>query len=368
MTKRILITGGAGFVAHHLIDRLVNACSMCKSTDLNHLCQGTPSPNWDVIILDKLTYASDGFNRLKEIGVYGNDLPEHARAQDKPKVKLYTVDLRFPMGVGLEKELGRIDYIVHMAAETHVDNSISGPRIFVESNVLGTFEMLELARRLPELKKFVYFSTDEVFGPAPGTVLHKEWDRYNSTNPYAATKAAGEELALAWANTYKVPVIVTHTMNVCGERQHPEKFIPKVIAAVMQGNTMTIHADPTKTKSGTRFYIHARNVAEAVLFLLERGEIREKYNIIGEQEVSNLELAQFIAGVVGKPLHYEMVDFHSSRPGHDLRYGLDGRLLRKMGWRIPMNFFESLTNTIKWTMRPENRHWLNTSTQKSLWE
>jgi dTDP-glucose 4,6-dehydratase len=327
---RILITGGAGFIAHHLIDHLL------RNTD------------WGVVVLDKLTYASSGFDRLREIGAY-----------DHPRVALYPVDIRLPLGEGLEKEIGHVDYFVHMAAETHVDNSIANPRIFVESNVLGTFEMLELARRLPGLKKFLYFSTDEVFGPAPGDKVYKEWDRYNSTNPYSATKAAGEELCLAWTNTYRLPVVISHTMNAFGERQHPEKFIPKCVASILKGDVIPIHASPDKLRSGTRFYIHCRNIANAVFFLLERGEIRDKYNVVGEKEVSNLELAQKIAAILGKPLKYEMIDFHSSRPGHDLRYGLDGTKMREIGWGIPVSFDVSLEKTIRWMVMPEHAQWLN---------
>ncbi len=200
----------------------------------------------------------------------------------------------------------------------------------------------------------LYFSTDEVFGPAGPEVAFKEWDRYNSSNPYAATKAGGEELALAYANTYKLPVFITHTMNVFGERQHPEKFIPKVVRHVVRGLTMPIHSDPSRTKPGSRFYIHARNVADAVLFLLEHGEPREKYNIVGEREVDNLTLAQMIARVIGKPLKYELIDFHNSRPGHDLRYALDGSKLAAMGWSHPKEFEASLAKCVRWMLeRPE---------------
>jgi dTDP-glucose 4,6-dehydratase len=300
--------------------------------------------------LDKLTYASNGFNRLREIGAY-----------DNPRVRTYPVNIAERIGTELEREIGNVDYVVHMAAETHVDNSISGPRAFVEANVLGTFEMLEYARRIKGLKKFLYFSTDEVFGPAPGVTRYKEWDRYNSTNPYSATKAAGEELTLAWGNTFGVPVIITHTMNVMGERQHPEKFIPKVVKAVLSGSEIEIHANKTLTRSGTRFYIHARNVASAVLFLLRdhMGFDRQKYNIVGEQEVSNRKLAETIAGILGRPVFYKLVDFHSSRPGHDLRYALDGELLGQCGWSTPKTFYQSLEKTVNWMVRPENAHWLN---------
>jgi dTDP-D-glucose 4,6-dehydratase len=119
---------------------------------------------------------------------------------------------------------------------------------------------------------------------------------------------------------------------------------------------MIIHADATKTKPGTRFYIHCRNIASAVMFLLEHGEGREKYNIVGEREVNNLEMAQFIAGVIGKPLKYELVDFHSSRPGHDLRYALDGTKMTGLGWNIPMSFEDSLRSTILWTL--DRKEWV----------
>jgi len=329
MPTKILITGGAGFIGHHFVEHVL------KATD------------WDVVVLDKLTYASEGFDRLRDIEAF-----------DSRRVRTYPVDLRSRVGEGLERELGHVDYLVHMAAETHVDNSIAAPRIFVESNVMGTFEMLELARRLPGLRRFLYFSTDEVFGPAPRITAYKEWDRYNSTNPYAATKAAGEELCLAWANTYKVPVIVTHCMNAFGERQHPEKFIPKVVKSLLRGTTIPIHASPDRKVSGSRFWIHCRNIASAVLFLLANASFRQKYNIVGEKEVSNLELAKNIASVLGRDLSYEMVDFHSSRPGHDLRYGLCGDAMWNMGWEVPMSFEDSLAKTIGWMTSPEHIHWL----------
>lgn len=658
--KRVLVTGAAGFIGSHLVEHLL------RNTD------------WKIIILDKLTYASNGFNRLREVGAYENK-----------RVKLYPVDLSRKIGSELEREIGSINYIAHLAAETHVDNSIGDPRPFVEANVLATMEMLEYARRLPGLEKMLYFSTDEVFGPASVGVEYKEWDRYNSANPYSATKAAGEELCLAWANTYKVPTLITHchdiktraftpdgiktynelcvgdkvfalrdeelvetvirekvrlpysgkmirirsnkvshlvtpnhreliqrpvgkprriqpvevvradsllnfpnrvyipvagkwncatavpisfpnpthfnmkkvddfspelmsefigwyvsegssngmgtisiaqekienlntiseildqtglyysysgraffissgilaryleeqcgqgsenkklpdfilqykpyllklllnsmiagdgtwygksavyytksprlaeqtaelgiklgystaiserytwnpdktkksksfivrlrkavagiqrkhtkevdysgdvwclrtdegnffierdgivscsgnTMNAIGERQHREKFIPKVVKSVLTGDKVTIHGD-LKGNSGSRFYIHCRNIAAATLFLLERGQVRDKYNIVGEKEVSNLELAQMIAAILDKPLYYEMVDFHSSRPGHDLRYALDGTKLKEMGWDIPKKFNDSLEKTVRWMIQPENLHWL----------
>lgn len=328
--KKAIITGGAGFIGHHLVEHLL------KTT------------NWEIVLLDKLNYASNGLNRLRDNNSLNN-----------PRVSVYVADLVNPVSTGLIKEIGKVNYIIHMAAETHVDNSINDPEPFVRSNIFGTFNLLEYARKLDSLERFVYFSTDEVFGPAPKGVAYKEWDRYNSTNPYSATKAGGEELCLAWANTYKVPVAISHTMNAFGERQHPEKFIPRVVKSVLSGDTLTIHSDPTKTISGSRFYIHCRNIAGAVSFILNNtSEVRDKYNIVGEKEVTNLDMALQIADILGKPLNYTMTDFHSSRPGHDLRYALDGTKLRELGWEIPIPFEKSLERTIKWMTKPSNLQWL----------
>jgi len=324
---KILITGGCGFIGHHFVE---------------HLLKNTTQ---EIVIFDKLTYASEGFTRLRDIDAY-----------DDKRVMIVALDFTKEIPVGVTKEIGTVDYIMHMGAETHVDNSITDPAPFVFSNVIGTMRMLDYARTLPDLKKFVYFSTDEVFGPAPEGVAYKEWDRYNSTNPYAASKACGEELVLAYANTYGIPSIISHTMNVFGERQHPEKFIPKVIRKIMNDEVITIHSNKTKTVSGSRMWIHARNVSSAIHFLLKNSTNRDKYNIVGEKEVSNLDMALYIAKILGKELKYEMVDFHSSRPGHDLRYALDGSKLTEMGWTVPLTFEKSLKNTIEWTI--ENPRWL----------
>jgi dTDP-glucose 4,6-dehydratase len=243
-----------------------------------------------------------------------------------------------------------------MAAESHVDNSISNPRIFLESNVGGTLELLEYARSLKNLENFFYFSTDEVFGTAPEGTSFKEWDRHKPTNPYSASKSAAESFCIAYENTFGLPLMMINNMNVFGERQHVEKYIPNTIRKVMKREKVLVHSYPDKKKAGTRFYIHARNVAAAVLFLLEKGAIGEKYHIVGEQEVSNLEMAQLIAKYMKVPLDYEMVDFHSDRPGHDLRYALTDTKMHKLGWKLPISFEESLKNTIEWTLK--NKQWL----------
>ena len=153
--------------------------------------------------------------------------------------------------------------------------------------------------------------------------------------------------------------MIVNVMNAFGERQHVEKFIPLCVKKILNNEKIYIHSYPDKKISGTRFYIHARNVSNAIDFLFEKGKPGDKYNVVGEKEVSNLEMAQYISKVLGKELKYEMVDFHSSRPGHDLRYGLDGSKLKSLGFHFPKTFEESMTKAIKWYMEPKNQRWLN---------
>lgn len=325
--KKVLITGGCGFVGHHIIEHFL------RLTD------------WDIVTFDKLTYAASGLDRVRDINAFDNN-----------RVHFYSLDFTREISEGVIQECKDVNYIFHLGAETHVDNSITDPKPFIYSNVVGTYNMLEFARKCENLEAFVYFSTDEVFGPAPKGVDYKEWDRYNCTNPYSATKAGGEELVLSYMNTYGIKGFITHCMNIFGERQHPEKFIPICIRKIEAGEIVTIHGTEDKTKSGSRFYIHARNVADAVHFLLNNFEQREKYNIVGEMEISNLELAKMISNAMGKELRYEIVDFHSSRPGHDLRYSLDGGKMEKMGWVTPRTIHQTVKAVVEWTLK--NRKWM----------
>ena len=255
-----------------------------------------------------------------------------------------------PFSDGMVRELGEIDMIIHMAAETHVDRSISSPVDCIRNNVMSTTYLLEYARSLKNLKVFQYFSTDEIFGPAPHGTNYKEWDPHRPTNPYSASKAASEDICLAYQNTYKLPILITNLMNVFGERQYVEKFIPLLIKKILNDEIVDIHSEPDGITPGSRFYIHARNVASAVLFILKNGEPGQKYNITGEKEVDNLEMALKVANIIGKPLKYTLVDFHENRPGHDTRYALDGSKLFSMGWELPLTFEQSLEKTVKWTL------------------
>jgi dTDP-glucose 4,6-dehydratase len=339
MTK-ILITGGAGFIAHHLVNKVL------KETD------------WEIVTLDRLDY-SGNLNRL-------DDTLKEFDAETKKRVKVVFHDLKAEMNPLVRATVGNVDYIAHLAAGSHVDRSIEYPMEFVLDNVVGTCNILEFARlQKDNLKRFIYFSTDEVFGPAPDGIKYRENDRYNSTNPYSATKAGGEELAVAYENTYGLPIYITHTMNVFGQRQHPEKYIPMCIKRARDGEKITIHSDSTKTIPGSRHYIHAEDVADAVLFLLNEefklekewgGAKCPKFNIVGAEEINNYELAKIIADAQGKELNYEFVDFHSSRPGHDLRYALDGSKMKELGWTPSKSVRERIGEVVRWTL--ENDRWL----------
>lgn len=366
----ILVTGAAGFVGHHMVE---------------HLLKNT---NDRVIGLDCLNY-SGTWDRLRDVEIEWRTeegLAFGKSAYDHPRFTPMVWDFRNPAEPNFVKELKEVTHILHLGAESHVDNSIEDPMKFVMSNVVGTTNMLNLARQLKNLEMFLYFSTDEVFGPAP--MIHEvdcgvwhggsgkipllfrgysEDDRHNPKNPYAATKSAAEQIVVSFANTYGLPCVITRQMNIFGERQHSEKFIPLCIKASLEGGHVQIHATPDKKQAGMRHYIHARNVADAHLFLLNVAQVGlkdvESYHIVGELEVDNMTLATTIRDIVEelveKPLkvpHFEMVDFHSSRPGHDLRYALDGSKMASLGWKPEKNFRESLKQTIKWTLN--NKEWL----------
>jgi dTDP-glucose 4,6-dehydratase len=327
---RILVTGGAGFIGHHLIDVLL------EKTD------------HEIISLDRLD-TSGTLNRIQDV--------LEARPDDRTRVKIVWHDLKAPINDLVAHKIGQVDYILHLAAGSHVDRSIDYPMEFILDNVVGTGNLLDFARLTqPDLKFFLYFSTDEVFGPAPEGVFYKEDDRYRSGNPYAASKAGAEELCMAYENTYQMPISITHTMNVFGIRQHWEKFIPLVIKRVLSGEEIQIHANSDCSQAGSRHYINTQDVAEAVVFLMENAKKGEKYNLVGREETDNLTLAQMIADILGKPLNYKLVDFHSSRPGHDLRYALSGEKMKKMGWYPQKDVKERLAEMIGWTL--ENRYWI----------
>lgn len=335
--NKIVITGAAGFVGHHVVEHFL------KNTD------------WDIFVLDKLTYASSGLDRLRDIECFNEN-----------RVYMFSVDLQRPLSEGVRKEIGEVDYILNLASESHVDRSIANPVEFIENNVKLVLNMLEWARELKNLKKFIQFSTDEVFSTAPDGVAYKESDRHNSANPYSASKDAQESICRAYANTYGLPINITNSMNIIGERQHPEKFVPLCIRKILNGELIQVHANEDLTESGKRHYLHARNIAQALHFILEKtDEKMDKvdsgkgcWNIVGDAEVANSDLVLMIGKILGKEPNMELISFHASRPGHDLVYRLDGDKLKNFGFEYPKSFEETLRKVVNWTIKPENEKWL----------
>lgn len=333
MNKRILITGGCGFLGSHVVEHIL------KNTD------------WEIVVLDRLDI-SGTLERIYDIEIFKEN--EH-------RFHFVYHDLKAPINDYIAKAMGHIDYVLHLAASTHVDRSIEDPVSFIQDNVVGTANLFDYFRKLDKDDNFTIlnFSTDEVFGPCIGREGHKENEAFHPNNPYAASKVGQVAVGQAFYETYKLPVITTFTMNLFGERQYPEKLIPKTIRSVQNQEPMPIFAEMVDGKMkavGSRFWIHARNVAAVILFLFNKGVVGEAYNIVGEKELTNLEIAELVASTVGKPLITNFVDVDKTRPGHDLRYALDGTKLKELGWEEPMSIEEGLKKTVEWTLK--NPKWL----------
>ena len=316
---RYLLTGASGLVGSHILKHLLN------TTDFEIVC----ICSWE--------HKGNPLN-----------IPKNER------VKIITHDLNSQICDGLVKEIGNIDVILNIASDSHVDRSISEPVPFVRNNINVALTMLELARKIKP-KLFLQFSTDEVYGSVPENYNSKEWDAIVPSNPYSASKAGQEALTISYWRTYGIPVIITNTMNVYSSKQDWEKFIPLCVKRIEGNEKINIHAYPDKKRAGTRFYIHADSVAEAIKFIIDNVEPKlypeinrpERINIVGETEIDNLSLALKIGEILEKEVNYELTDFHSARSGHDLRYALDGSKLDKLGWKPTKQFFDKLEETIK---------------------
>ncbi len=342
MTKKVLITGGAGFIGHQAIKKIL------QNTD------------WAIYIIDRLSYAGS-LNRI-------NDVLNEIGGESKKRVEFIFHDLKASLENEQLHKLKKVDYILHIGASSHVTRSVQNPYEFVQDNVIGTFNLLEASRKLDNLELFYYFSTDEVFGPSDKDIKFKEWDRYNSKNPYSATKAAGEELTIAYANTYGIPSLISHCCNVYGERQHVEKFIPNTIKKILNNEELIIHTD-SNNKPGSRFYIHNEDLAQSIVFLLKNNKnvTKEalkthnkqpaKVNISGESLISNLEVAEFISKELEEEFTYKLLNKDPERPGHDIKYGLDDSFLRSMGGSYDREFEVGIKSTVKWFK--DNKSWIN---------
>lgn len=318
---RVLITGAAGFIGRSLVRHLL------ATTD------------WFIV----------GLDRLDEAATMNAYVPFFEQHPDRFRSVWHNLRARINPIVH-EHLRYSFDYIVHLAAGSHVDRSIKDPLGFLEDNVLGTAHILEFAREQPKTtRKLLYFSTDEVFGPAVPGVSFDEYSAHMPNNPYAASKAAAEALIPAWANTYGLPLVTSHCTNVYGPGQYGEKFIPLAARLIRNGQLVQIHA--RDGKPSTRFYVHVDDVSRAVVTILEKGGIwggpnTGKYNISGSAELSNLDVADKIAGILGVPLQYELVDFVPNRPRHDMAYRINSTRLEALGWRPEVEFDEGLRGAV----------------------
>lgn len=342
--KRLLLTGAGGSIGCHT---------------LIHIFHNT---DWDVVVTDSFRHKG-WVDRI--VGV----MKEHPEYQSR--LKVVTHDLIAPFSEITKKKIGKADYIINMASLSDVGASIeeegkitgaSGE--FIKNNVAIVTNMLDFAREVkPEA--FIQISTDEVYGASSKDYGHPEWSPIIPSNPYSASKACQEAIAISYWRTYNVPVIITNTMNNFGEMQQGSKYPAMVQKWIANDETVIIHGK--EGHIGSRFYIHSRNHADALLYILknlppymhqmEAVDKPDRYNIVGDIQLDNLELAERIALYMGKELKHKLIyDYHSTRPGHDLHYGLDGSKILKLGWKSPVSFEESMKNTIKW--QQENPNWL----------
>lgn len=320
---RILITGAAGFLGSHLTRYILT------ETD------------WDVVALDRLDEAAS----LARLGPVTHSHPGRFR--------FVWHDLRAavnPNAFGCDALRGPFDFIAHLAAGSHVDRSVSDPLGFIGDNVVGTGHLLEFARHHAPRAKLLYFSTDEVFGPAPTGVFYRPWDRHAPRNPYAASKSAGEQMAVSYAETFGLPIVVSHATNFVGEGQAVEKFLPIAMDKLMRGATIDIHA--VNGVPCSRYYTHAENAASAVLRILTHGTVIDgsdragRYNISGEVEVSNIDLVTRLGELMGVRPRWQLIERPPGRLAPDLRYAISGEELEAIGWTRPVDFEEGLRRTI----------------------
>jgi dTDP-glucose 4,6-dehydratase len=333
----ILVTGGAGFIGSNFI---------------RYLLDGKSGFTGRVINLDALTYAGNPANLAEIEAAYGGDRYFFEKGSIGDAA---LVDGLF--------ERYRPDTVVHFAAESHVDRSILGPRAFIETNVLGTFTLLEAARKHWKGGRddalFHQVSTDEVYGSLGTDGAFTEETPYNPRSPYSAGKAAGDHLAMSYHHTYGLPVTLSNCSNNYGPRQFPEKFIPLMIQNMLEGKDLPVYGDG----KNIRDWIHVEDHNRAVWLVLNRGKAGEKYNIGGENEWENIRLLETLIAITarktgrGERQIRETITRVSDRPGHDRRYAIDcGKIKRELGWKQEIAFEAGLEQTVDWYLA--NQDWV----------
>jgi dTDP-glucose 4,6-dehydratase len=304
----VLVTGGAGFIGSNFVRHALEAHA-----------------DWRITTLDKLTYAG----RTETL----------ADVMDHPRHGFVLGDIGDAAVAAPLVE--RAEIVVHFAAETHVDRSIQGAGDFIRTDVLGTFVLLEAARRAPHLKRFVQISTDEVYGSVP-TGASRETDELKPRNPYAASKAGADRLAYSYFATYGVPVIVTRASNNYGPFQFPEKVIPLFVTNAIDEIPLPLYGDGLNIRD----WMHVEDHCRALDLLIEKGTNGEVYNVGGGSEVANVDLTHMILDLVGRPR--TLIRPVQDRPGHDRRYSLDTSKARALGWTPRQDFAEGLGKTVEW--------------------
>ena len=339
-TKRILVTGGLGFIGNHIVRHLVNE-----------------HKDWRIFNLDCQTYA-------------GN--PDNVRDfEDKENYTLLDNDIRDDVTLGFLFDRFRFTDVIHLAAESHVDNSITGPRPFIETNIVGTFNLLEEARKHwgnePD-HKFYYFSTDEVFG-----FLDKDGESFTEENkldpssPYSASKACGDLLVKAYWKTFKLPVVISHMCNAIGPMQYPEKLVPATIQRILNNEPIIVYDKGEQVRE----WIYTDDIVSAAMTVFEKGVPGEAYNIGSGNEVRNIDLVIMIMGLVAMKTTENNDEYlkaydkakanikyvKNARPGHDFRYSINhSKITNELGWKPEVSMVEALTKTVDWYLK--NQDWV----------
>lgn len=330
---KILVTGGAGFIGSAVIRHLIDATEA------------------HVVNVDKLTYAAN--------------LDSVAMVADNPRYAFRQLDICDAGAMEALFDEEKPTHVMHLAAESHVDRSISGSRAFVETNVLGTYNLLEAARRYwmglnaeaQETFRFHHISTDEVYGSLGETGLFHETTAYDPSSPYSASKAASDHLAIAWYRTYGFPVVMSNCSNNYGPYQFPEKLIPLMILNAKDGKELPVYGDGLNVRD----WLHVDDHAQALVTILTRGKLGEKYNVGGRNERTNLEVVHTIADTVDRYVadgqsRRELIKFVKDRPGHDQRYAIDAtKLETELGWKATYTFDTGIAQTIAWYL--DNEAW-----------
>ncbi len=329
---KILVTGGAGFIGSAVVRRALDK-------------------GMSVVNVDKLTYAAN--------------LDNLAGYDTRPGYAFVQGDIGDGAAMRAALDAHKPDAIMHLAAESHVDRSIDGPGAFIETNIVGTFALLQEARRYhdglsgsaKERFRFHHVSTDEVYGTLGAIGLFTEETPYAPNSPYSASKAASDFLARAWRETFGLPVVTSNCSNNYGPYQFPEKLIPVVVIAALEGRPIPVYGKG----ENIRDWLYVEDHAEALLTVLEKGRLGETYNIGGWNERRNIDLVQMICTLMDekKPKnhpHADLIDYVTDRPGHDLRYAIDAtKISRELGWKPSVTVEEGMRRTVEWYLA--NRPW-----------